>query len=682
MTVNAECYQPLVTDALGAWRRFTGAPQPAGPVNLAIRPDILDSWQRCWRAGVDPENRSIHQQLSAAGFQTLLHKNQELISIAKPFIENLYGIVAGSGFVVVLADIRGYVMEIFGDQDALVNPMTESFFPGADWSEEEGGSNAIGTVVKIRRPIQVSGAEHYCRKHHCLTCSAAPILDNQGHLLGVLDISGASTATHLHTLGMVVASAAAITAQIDIRRKNNELNVINKRLTNIFNTMSDGVVMLDEKGLTRQLNPVARKILEGENGTGAVQEYISEEQVLNPDNVFIRKMLKQKESFVDVEMMIDTRRGPDHCLASGTPVTNEQGEVTGGVVVLRPITQVKSLVNRLSGHYGTLHFSDIIGESQPILEAVRVASLAAASAANVLLQGESGTGKEIFAQAIHNRSERCSGPFIAVNCGAIPRELIGSELFGYEEGAFTGAKRGGKPGKFELACGGTLFLDEIGDMPLEQQVTLLRVLQERKMCRIGSEKEIPVDVRVICATNKQLLAEFERGTFRKDLYYRLNVISMTIPPLRERADDIVLLFQYFLEKMDKHHRRFTIRPEVEEKIVCYNWPGNIRELQNVVERIVSLSEADVVQLIQLPREIRDWQPQKELRTPDDLSPESFLTTDAGRLAWRQRLWQEEEREEILRLLSSNKGNVTLTAREMCISRNTLYRKMKQYAIYG
>ena len=680
--VNAECYQPSVTDTLGAWRRFTGASQPAGPANLTIRQDILDSWQRCRRAGVDPEDRSVHQRLSEPAFQDMLQKNRELISIAEPFIENLYGIVAGSGFVVVLADIRGYVMEIFGDQDALVNPMTESFFPGADWSEEEGGSNAIGTVVKIRRPIQVSGAEHYCRKHHCLTCSAAPILDNQGQLLGVLDISGASTATHLHTLGMVVASAAAITAQIDIRRKNNELNVINKRLTNIFNTMSDGVVMLDEKGLTRQLNPVARKILEGEKGSGAIRSHFSEEQVLNPDNVFIRKMLQQKESFVDVEMLIDTRRGPDHCLASGSPVTNEQGQVTGGVVVLRPITQVKSLVNRFSGHYGTLHFSDIVGESQSILEAIRVASLAAASSANVLLQGESGTGKEIFAQAIHNRSERCSGPFIAVNCGAIPRELIGSELFGYEEGAFTGAKRGGKPGKFELACGGTLFLDEIGDMPLEQQVTLLRVLQERKMCRIGSDKEIPVNVRVICATNKQLLEEFERGTFRKDLYYRLNVISITIPPLRERADDIALLFQYFLEKMDKHRRRFTVSPDVMDVIIRYGWPGNVRELQNVVERIVSLSEEDVVRLSQLPREIREWQPPAEVFLPE-LPPEpSFDVSDTGRLSWRQRLRREEEREEILRLLSSHKGNVTSTARELCISRNTLYRKMKQYAIYG
>jgi transcriptional regulator with PAS, ATPase and Fis domain len=298
---------------------------------------------------------------------------------------------------------------------------------------------------------------------------------------------------------------------------------------------------------------------------------------------------------------------------------------------------------------------------------------------SVLLQGESGTGKEIFAQAIHNRSERCAGPFIAVNCGAIPRELIGSELFGYAEGAFTGAKRGGKPGKFELAGGGTLFLDEIGDMPLEQQVALLRVLQERKVTRIGCDKEIPVDVRVICATNKRLLEEVEKGTFRKDLYYRLNVISITIPPLRERSEDIIALFNYFLEKLDKHCRSFAVSLDVIEQIVRYDWPGNVRELQNVVERIVSLTEGRTVTVGNLPREIRDWQPAGTKQVSESSSADNKIAV-TWKSEQRRRLQEENERQEILALLSDHKGNVSLTARTMGISRNTLYRKMKQYAI--
>jgi transcriptional regulator of acetoin/glycerol metabolism len=645
-----------------------------------VRKEILDSWVRCREAKVEPNVARLHRRLADAELQTMLERNRKLISIAEPFMKNLYRIVAGSGFVVALTDGRGYIMEILGDQDMLVNPMTESFYQGAGWSEEEAGTNAIGTVLVIKEPIQVTGSEHYCRMHHGITCSAAPIFDPQGNLLGTLDISGASTAAHLHTLGMVVAGVEAIMAQLVLQEKNNELNVINKRLTNIFNTMSDGVIMIDQNGMITDLNPVVAKIIDAVPGNMEVRSRVSVECLLGDKQAVIRKMLKDKKGFVDIEIMIDTSNGLNHCLASGTPVTDEQGHVLGAVIVLQPMQQVQSLVNRFSGHYGTLHFSDIIGESKAILEAVRVASLAAASTTNVLLQGESGTGKEIFAQAIHNRSKRCAGPFIAVNCGALPRELIGSELFGYADGAFTGAKRGGKPGKFELASGGTIFLDEIGDMPLEQQVVLLRVLQERKVTRIGCEQEIPVDVRVICATNKKLMEEIDKGTFRRDLYYRLNVISITVPPLRQRVEDIIRLFNYFLEKLDKHGRRFEVDKDVVEQIICYDWPGNVRELQNVVERIVSLTEGNKIKLENLPQEIRGWQTSSPKEETE--SPVSDIEVATLKAAWRQRLWESDERNEIMAMLSRYKGNVSLTARTMGISRNTLYRKIKYYSIYS
>ena len=206
------------------------------------------------------------------------------------------------------------------------------------------------------------------------------------------------------------------------------------------------------------------------------------------------------------------------------------------------------LVNRFSGARANYTFKDIVTNSPSMEEAIHLAKMAAVSMSNVLLEGESGTGKEVFAQAIHSESQRRNGPFVAVNCGAIPRELIGSELFGYTEGAFTGARKGGKLGKFELATGGTLFLDEIGDMPLEQQVSLLRVLQEKNITRIGDSRIIPVDVRVICATNKNLWQEVEAGNFRADLYYRLNVINITIPPSGS-GRKILFLFDYFLSKI-------------------------------------------------------------------------------------------------------------------------------------
>ncbi|MBP2639310.1 MAG: acoR 1 [Firmicutes bacterium] len=664
---------------LAGWLRFTTATLNADiSESYPVKEEILASWERCRQADVEPNDGSIHSRLSGLELEVMLKQNRDLIAIAKPFMKNLYRIVTGSGFVVALTDVRGYVMEILGDEDTLNNPMTVSFFQGANWSEVEAGTNAIGTALVIKKPIQVSGSEHYCRKHHSLTCSAAPIFDPQGNILGILDVSGASDAAHIHTLGMVVASVEAIMAQIDIREKNNALSVTNKRLTNIFNTISDGVIMIDSNGIISDLNPVVPQIFGSVVNQFEIKPGVPVECILGSKQTLVRKMLKCKEVFADIEIMVDTNDGLNHCLASGAPVTNEQGIVIGGVIVLRPIQQIQSLVNRFSGHYGALHFSDIIGKSKAILEAVRVASLAATSTSNVLLQGESGTGKEIFAQAIHNRSARCAGPFIAVNCGALPRELIGSELFGYADGAFTGARRGGKPGKFELASGGTLFLDEIGDMPLEQQVALLRVLQERKVNRIGCDKEIPVDVRVICASNKNLFTEVGKGTFRNDLYYRLNVISITIPPLRERSEDIILLFNYFLEKLDKHRRRFEVGADVIERIIRYDWPGNVRELQNIVERIVSLTEGTRITRGNLPQEICDC---KASITDEMPRPQLQGMIEAGGKAeWRQRLWEEDERKEILALLSGHKGNVSLTARTMGISRNTLYRKMKQYAI--
>ncbi|MBP2666789.1 MAG: sigma54 specific transcriptional regulator, partial [Firmicutes bacterium] len=305
-------------------------------------------------------------------------------------------------------------------------------------------------------------------------------------------------------------------------------------------------------------------------------------------------------------------------------------------------------------------------------------SLAATSFSNVLLQGESGTGKELFAQAIHHHSERSEGPFIAVNCGAIPRELISSELFGYEEGAFSGAKRGGRPGKFELAAGGTLFLDEIADMPLEQQVALLRVLQEKKLVRIGGERVIPADVRVICATNKTLLNEVEKGAFRQDLYYRLNVISITVPPLRERGNDIIVLFQHIIDKIGKERgHKYSVDEKVLECLRRYNWPGNVRELYNVAERVVSISEEQTIMLRHLPPEI--YSPQEHA---DRFELQPFPQVVLGDSIKQQRVlaMEQTEQAEIVAFLNQYGGNISRVAKKLGVARTTIYRKLQRYGI--
>src|ERR1700690_998875 len=650
------------------WQKFVAAGETD---SCELRTQIFESWLRCNREGVNPYDTHYHESLDNIALSKLLNKKSKLIKVAKPFMENLYKFVAGSGFVVVLTDENGYIMEMFCDESTLKDPMTTNFVRGASWHEYEAGTNAIGTALAIGSPIQVSGAEHFCQKHHCLTCSAAPIMDSSGRVIGILDMSGASHASHLHTLGMVVAAAEAIMAQLRIQQKNCELALINNRLSNFFNTVSDGVLIIDKQKILTELNPAARTILgkSADNVIGTPVDRLLDFRAPR------ESLLSIDERFADVELMVHTKDWACHCLASGEPVMNELGEVTGGIIILRHIKQVQNLVNRFSGYYATLQFSDIIGESIEIREAIRLATLSASTNSNILLQGESGTGKEIFAQAIHNRSVQNSGPFLALNCGAIPRELIGSELFGYEEGAFTGAKRGGKPGKFELASGGTLFLDEIGDMPLEQQISLLRVIQEKKVARIGSDKMIPVNVRLICATNKNLLQEVERGAFRHYLFYRLNVMSITIPPLRNRVKDIPLLFTHFLEKLGRDWGvKFDVELEVFDYLNQYKWQGNVRELQNVVERAASLAENGIISLQQLPVEFYSSF-SHTLHGPIMQSTKSFDNREQ-----RQQLLKDTEKSRIVNLLNIHAGNVSRVAREMGLSRKTLYNKMRSYAI--
>lgn len=639
----------------------------------SIRPQIVDSWQRCVKAGVNPYNNSLHQAMDSFALDKKMKETETLIHIAKPFMANLHKFVEGSGFVVVLTDENGYILEMFCDEHMRHNPLSRNFFPGANWHEKEAGTNAIGTALELRQPLQVSGAEHYCQKHHCLTCSSAPLFDTNGQLIGVLDLSGASHASHQHTLGMVVAAAEAITAQLSVYCKNHELALVNNRLTNFFNAVSDGVIIIDKHRKIIEVNPAAIALL------GISDKEVlgtSVHRLLEPRAVSDWEILATYGPYSDVELMVGTNEGLCHCLATAEPVTDALGSVTGSILILRPIKQVRNLVNRFSGYSATFQFSDIIGESDEIRDMVHLALLSTTTNSNILLQGESGTGKEIFAQAIHNHGKRHAGPFIAVNCGAIPRELIGSELFGYEEGAFTGAKRGGKLGKFELASGGTLFLDEIGDMPLEQQIALLRVIQEKKVARIGGDRMIPVNVRLICATNKNLLQEVEKGTFRQDLYYRLNVMTITLPPLRSHVADIPLLFNHFLEKLGRDWgSKFRTNQELLEVLKNYSWPGNVRELQNVVERAASLAEDGFITLRHLPAGVLSPMKKNKLDLTEVL-PNQTLDNRSE----RQRVAKDGERQMILGLLDRYAGNVSQVAREMSVSRKTLYNKMRIYSI--
>ena len=645
------------------WQQFIETGKLASGLDKA---EIRHSWQRCRELGVDPYDGVSHQLLTPGEISTLLDSHKSHIALVRHFMKQLYEFVKGSGFIVFLANREGYILEAMGDPETFRAAAQVNLIQGACWRESAGGTNGIGTALAIGRPVQVSGCEHYCQKLHSWTCSAAPLYDESGEISGALQMSGPREETHLHTLGMVVASAEAIRKQMSVWQRNRELTLANAQLSHLFQTMSDGALVIDGAGRVVQMNPVARKVFGKEVVGEELNRIVSPADSLEP----IRTSFPSK----DLDVVLRTHDELVEALLTLKPLKDEHNEQIGAVVFFNPIRKMKKLVNRFGGAQATFHFSDIVGEHDSLQAAIRTARKAADNLSHVLILGESGTGKELLAQAIHNHSMRRNGPFLAVNCAALPRDLIASELFGYTSGAFTGASPKGRPGKFEMASGGTLLLDEIGDMPLDQQATLLRVLQDKQVTRLGSERAIPVDVRVICATNKDLLAAVGKGHFRQDLYYRLNVTRIDVPPLRERGHDVELLFKFLLKKISL--RLHQARPHVDEAVVNallrYAWPGNVRELENVVERMIHAVDGETLTCAHLPQEI--------------CGDDTVAGTPRGSAVARQdvpNLKQavgEQERRLLVDLLQRYQGNISLIAREMAVSRNTIYRKMHHYGI--
>jgi len=459
----------------------------------------------------------------------------------------------------------------------------------------------------------------------------------------------------------------------ELNQVNQNLTILNQNLADIVMNMSDGVVIVSEDGHLSILNPVMENILK--DTLLEVQEDLGQ-AIRDHKTKYITPMFANQQPFQDQEVLLNTSRGYIHCLASGTPINNDRNGLKRGVIIIRPIKEVHKLVNRFSGAHASFNFSDIITADEQMLSIIENARKAASSMANVLIEGESGTGKEMLAQSIHNDSPCYKGPFVAVNCGAIAHSLIGSELFGYAEGAFTGAKKGGNAGKFELASGGTLFLDEIGEMPLEQQVVLLRVLQEKTITRIGGHEAIPVNVRIVCASNKNLFEEMQKGHFRRDLYYRLNVFSLTPVPLRERRQDIALLFDHFIKELSRG-RIISYDPGIISYLEKYDWPGNIRELQNVVERMVYMAGDLPLSREHLPPEINNIHCQNPVLDKPSLDAQLDHLQSKSK---NKELLAELEREEIVRRLALNQGNVSQVAREMGFSRRTIHRKIIKYNI--
>lgn len=657
---------------------------------IHVRPHILRSWKRSIAAGA-PYTGLPSVRLSAEELDNVLKRNEFLLSTATPVMQELLENIHPTSNCIILTDSNGVYLHTRGD-DLGAGRRPSTPLRGLVSGEPIEGTTSMGICLVEQQATCVLGCEHYNPYFDSWSCAAAPIFDHENKLAGTLSMTMARDNFNHHGFGLVIAAAKAVTEQMRLRHLLQETQTI-------MEILGEAVVVLDANNHVRMINRYAKQLFHVQDDAigrdfTALAETISGECFLQSGN-------RVKDNECSMRLADGSFL---QCVYSSSPIPE------GGLcVTLRESRRVHKLTNRITRAKAVYTFQDIIGSSKSMRTALQLARKASENAMTTLILGQSGVGKELFAQAIHNASDRRDQPFIVINCGAIPRDLVQSELFGYEGGAFTGASRHGAPGKFELADGGTLFLDEIGDMPLTAQVNLLRVLQEGEVTRVGGKRSRQVDVRVVAATHRDLARRVAEGTFRHDLYYRLNVLAIPIPSLRERRDDIQQLAYFFLEKMahtlNKPLKGFT--PEALHCLEACDWPGNIRELENLVERAAVVADGPYIGKADLPSEFwspvssaapgRDTPSMPQTAAPDTLDVgDQNVAADAEAHGLREQGDPQElrelrergergkqpsqEKQRIMDALQAANGNVRAAAKELGVSRVTLYAHIKRHGL--
>ncbi|MGE7881611.1 sigma-54-dependent Fis family transcriptional regulator [Bacillus sp. NPDC094077] len=609
---------------LHTWKKFVNE----GILNSdRINKRISESWLRCKQANVNPHMNKGQNILTSDIFQDQKQKSEIFLDIALPHLQNMNKTIDELQMMALLIDPDGYVLSLSGNKQTLKRAKHINFIEGVKWTEAAVGTNAIGTALEIEEAIMISGTEHYSVASHSWSCAAAPIHNDDGKLIGVLDFSCPIEFSHPYMLGMVTSIAHAIERECSIRVHQNELHLIHRFLDVIDS--DEQVVICNHRDVIVSASKRVR------------------ERVSNWSRMRLVDLL-QNDLSTKLEVPVYSN---DRLIGKCIYVKeNKQTNFYSAIPFIKGIS-----------------FPGVIGTSNAFQHTLEEIKLVSPTDASVYVCGETGVGKEYVARAIHENSSRKNGPFIAVNCGSLPKELMESELFGYAEGAFTGARRQGYKGKFEQAEGGTLFLDEIGEVPPEMQVALLRVLQERTVTPIGSSKEIPVNIRIITATHKDLLRLVEEGKFRQDLYYRLHVYPLYVPSLIERKEDIPYFIQHFCDRKN-WNVQFPI--SICNQLVQYKWSGNIRELLNVLERIYILSQGQEIcekQITVLLQTMMENEKQFELQAENN---------EDHTLNFRERI----QRDSMIEALQKTNGNVSLAAKLLDVPRSTFYKRMQKFRL--
>lgn len=649
-----------------AWRVFI---QEGVLEEEKVRPEIAASWQRSH--GVDPFSRKRHR-LPSRILQTRMAEEVQLISLARPVIQAMREI-KGQDFV-VLADQDGYIVEVAGD-------MKYYDLLGQRFTEGDSGTNAIGTALVENKAVEVRGAEHYCDADQLAYGAAIPIHNLCQEIIGVLAVYNDSNPLPNGVLTALKLGVKVIENQINYKSEISKItHIYHNTCSSIIDFFPDGFLVVDAQENIININQSCLQMMGISDREPLIGEFLG--NILEDDRAVMDKLLSNNPNEFISKFSLKGTQGIIPCSLVRRRITkNSDGsqQTVLGFVPEDEMAKVdKHPVLSFRGGGDNVAMVGLVGHSEKWNEIKKLCMRTARVSSSVLVEGESGTGKEMVAKAIHDASG-LPGPFIAINCGAIPKELLQSELFGYEEGAFTGARKGGNIGKLELGDGGTVLLDEIGEMPFDMQVNLLRFLQDKMITRVGGSTPRKVEVRIIAATNRKLKSEVQSGRFREDLYYRLNVINISLPPLRERKLDIPLITRHFIESLCHQFNRETLGiSDVAMNILCeYNWPGNVRELRNVIENVIVFTEGTLITADVLPSYLHKGASEVAIMAEPLNSGE--LTIEAAR-KYNRRALAENERSEILRLLDEHRGNITEVARQMGLSRNTIYRKIKSYKV--
>jgi len=613
-----------------------------------LHPLVERSWQRSLAAGLSPDRpvpSDTHQ--SGTALRETLQYNHHLLAHARPVMEFLFEQVRHFQNVVVLSDKQGTLVHTLGDPLFLNKTARVALALGASWNEAHRGTNAIGTTLAEGAGVEIHGAEHFLQPHEFLTCAAAPILAYDGSLLGVLDVSGDVRDGHPHTLGLVRTAAHLIENQLLLSECKRQVRVHLHAQAEGIGSVAEGIVVVSDSGWIVGANP---------KGLALLHMHRQQLGTTHWDGVVADRL----HDLLGLRRM--TARHPMPVRLHNGRTLFARADAPEPIAVHAPVPDIETIEpqhDALSAlDTGDAKWRQAASKARRVLD----------KSIPVLIEGESGVGKEVFARAWHDSSLRQKGPFVAINCAAIPANLIEAELFGYQAGAYTGSRKDGSPGLLRQAEGGTLFLDEIGDMPLPLQTRLLRVLQERRVSPLGDGASVPVDFALVCATHANLRRNSGTGDFREDLFYRINGLTLRLPPLRERSD-LDALIQKILRQCQPTGK-LQMAEDVLAGLHAYPWPGNLRQLHTVLRTATAMLGPD--------EQTIGWN-----HLPDDLVEELLeapgpaqSTPPATPEAAPQNL-QQLSKVLVQQALDRNAGNISQAARELGISRQTLYKKMSQ-----